>query len=522
MSSRLKSKQNTTKMPDPDDDEPVGKRLRRNRTTTANTTCEPTPSTSSSAPAKSRAPAPKSRTSASKSNKENAPPTASNSLLHLNDKGLQALFERLDIENLCQMANVCKRFRTVAEQLFTEKYKQFKVDGRNSKISIVRRVLCKFGHLMTSFDASEAYFDDPSAFDIGALAKYCSNDLTELQLRNVTIDCAAAAPLFRRLKKLDLTMCDFTGSTKPQQLFATMPQLEFLGFEANGMAGSCHYLVRLYPKLQELNFDISYPGYFTFLELVTMNPQLRRIIIFGLPEDIFIEAVAKSTKSLERLMITPGFMSSTPEIQTKAGLLQLSKLKQLKKLRLNAGYEIYGKLLGPLMDAFAKEKIQLDQLELSDFLIRSKDIKSLLKIKSMEIMVLNAIEQADEADVIAMATEMPQLSTLHLYFGKKVKNPVTIDGLTKIVKERKKLTYLALIDVQNLKIDQKVFQNLLKVAQNRRGGGGGSSGSSTSGENEKRLFIDIYGNKKTTSFNVPDAMQKSAEGIFKIRYSNED
>lgn len=503
MSTRRRKQQNTIEMPDANDDQPVGKRLRRHRTAATTTSQPPTPTPSTSTAKSQRTPASKSR--------NGSPP--SSSLLQLNDKCLQAVFERLDVETLCHMANVCHRFRAVAEQTFAQKHKQFKLNGSNARISIYRRVVRKFGHLMQSFDASNAYFDNPSGFGIDVLAKHCSNNLDELQLRNVTIDCDAAMPLFRRLKKVDFTMCDFTGKTEPRRLFASMHKLEHLGFDSKG---SCSFLAQTFPTLEELSFDVNYPAYVTFFQLLAMNPQLRHLIIFGLPEDIFISAVVKSTKSLERLMIIPGGMTSTPEIQTRAGLTQLSKLKKLKKLSLNAGEELYAKSLGPLMDAFAKEKIQLDQLQLSEFSIRSKDIKSILKVKTMEIMVLGTIEQANEADVIAMATEMPKLSTLHLYFGSKVKNPISINGLMEIVKNRKKLNYIALIDVQNLKIDQKAFQSLLKVARDRRDSGVGGR------NDEKRLFIDIYGNKKTTSFNVPDAMRKSGKGILEIRYSNED
>lgn len=93
-------------------------------------------------------------------------------------------------------------------------------------------------------------------------------------------------------------------------------------------------------------------------------------------------------------------------------------------------------------------------------------------MKVMEKIILMAIEQINEAEVVALATELPALTTLHLYFDSKVEKPITIDGLTKIVENRKKLTYIALVDVQYLTIDQRAFENLQKVAENRRGENG--------------------------------------------------
>lgn len=472
------------------DDQPVSKRLRRSHTAT---TSVPEPATSSHMP---------------KSTKSNTESQPSNSLLRLNDKCLQALFIHLDIKSLCQMADVCKRFRTTAEQVFSQQHKEFVLKGNGCKMSTVRHILCKFGHLITSFDASAAYFHNRNEqINVNAIVKYCSNNLDELLVRSATIDCKAVRPLFGRLKKLSLIMCDFTNGS-PATLFSNLPKLEMLDFNTKG---SCQFLARTFPKLEELRFDVAYPGYFTFIDMLALNPQIKWLIMFGLPEDIFISAIAECTKNLERLMIRPRFMSSTPEISTKKVFLQLSKLKKLKKLAMNAGDEIYGKLIGPLMDAFAKEKIALDQLELNDFQIGSKDIRSILKIKTIIVLSLNEIEQVTEADLVALATEMPALTTLHLNLGPKAKKPMTVNGLIKIVKDRKKLGYMSLIDVQNLKIDQTSYEKLLEVAQVHH-----------RGTNKEKFLIDIVGHQRTTSFNVPNAVQKSGHAFLEVRYETSD
>lgn len=492
MSSRTK-KQNSDDAAEIDE-QPVSKRLRRHRSNvpTFAPTNVPTPSTSS----KPQAP--------EKTTKSSASP--SSALLGSNDKCLRALFQHLNVEALCQMANVNKRFRKIAEEVFVENHKEFELHDRLCNMSAVRRVLCKFGHLMTSFDASDAYFRDPRGLDVTAIAKYCTNNLDALYLRNATIDCNAVRPLFKRLKKLELILCKLTGT--PTTLFANMPNLEFFAHDGSE---TCRFLSRTYPKLEELAFDVNYPAYVTFFELLAYNPQLRRLTIWGLPEDVYISAVVKSLKQLECLRIVPHMMSSTPEIQTKAVFLQLSKLKNLTKLSMDAGCEIYAKFVGPLMDAFAKQNIQLNHLQLNEFEIGSKDIKSILKIQTIKYLCLNEIDQINEADLITLATKLPSLSTLQLDLGSNVKTPITPNGLTKIVKERKKLICMWLVRVQNLKIDQKIFENLLKVARNDR-----------RPNEEKQLFVGIVGQQRTTSFNVPDAVQKSGNAYLKIKYSTSD
>lgn len=432
-------------------------------------------------------------------------------LLCLNDKCLQTLFEHLGIENLCQMANVCKRFRAIAEQVFREHYKQkFVFKGYSCKNSVFRRVLCKFGHLMKTIDASDAHFDGNEGVDVNAIVKYCLNNLEKLILQGTTINCDVIKPLVSRLKYLDLSMCKFTGNKN--DMFTNCPKLEVFGFEADfsypdpldlNIDRSIDFVVKKFPKLECLAFDCSYIGFAVFFSLLKLNPQVKQLDITALPEDMYIEAVVNFAKNVECLSIRPGQMASLPEISTKNGFLQLRKLKKLRNLHLVAGDEIYGVLVGPLMDAFAKEKVPINQLELFDFLIGSKDIKNILKLKTIEILCLSNIEQASDADLVPLTDQLPSLKNLQLYFGQKVK--ITLNGLTKMIKDGKQLDYLAMVGVQNLKIDKRAFENLLKVVQSR--------------DIDKKLEIYIAGNKKTTSFNVPENIQRAGDKNLKIEYS---
>lgn len=425
---------------------------------------------------------------------------SSKSLLDLDDVCLQKLFARLNIESLSQMANVCKRFGPIAEQVFGQSHKKFVFKGISSKMSTFRRVIRKFGHLITSIDTSEAHFQSHQQIDFGIIVKYCSENLEELILDGVTINSDVAMPLFSRLKHLDLRMCDFTGNTK--DLFSDCPNLEILGFEAKE---SCGFVAKHFPKLEGLSFDCSPPGFSTFFHLLALNPQLKLLQIMELPEDLYIEAVVKHTKNVEALIISPGLMSLTPEIQTKKGFLLLSKLKKLKRLNLYAGDKIYAKLIGPLVDAFAKGNVPINRLELRDFSIKSKDIQSILKLKAMQILSLDTVKDVSDTDLIALTTQLKELTNLHLYLDTAAKTKITINGLTKMIKNGKKLDYFALVSVKNLKIGKKAFESLLKAAQSR-------------GHGEK-LTIDIVGHNRTSSFIVPENIQRAGNAYLTIKFT---
>lgn len=428
-----------------------------------------------------------------------------NSMLKLDDKCLQKLFAHLDIETLCDMANVCQRFRTNAEQYFAENHSNFEFKGLGCKNSVFRRMLCKFGRFIKSIDACDAHFNGNQRIDINAIAhkQYGLKQLKELSLSHATIDCDVMKPIFARLVKLNLDMCEFTGNKTT--LFANCAKLEHLGFDS---CDSCDFVAQQFPKLVGLSFDCFSSASLTFFKLLGKNPQIKYLQIIEMPQDNFISATVTCTNNLERLCIQPGLMGSMPEVQTKQGLLRLAELKKLKKLTLNAGYETYAKLVGPLVQALSQANIALDELELSDFEINSMDINSIANVKTLEVLILNKIESVNEANLIALTTELPLLNTLHLYFGHELPEPITENGLIKMVKNAKQMECLAIVRVRNLKIDKQVFDSLLKAIQGK-------------GE-RKTLIIQIVGCAATTSFDVPKSVQQANATHLKIEYEKSE
>lgn len=443
-----------------------------------------------------------SRSTIASSSNENHGQQQLHSLLRLNDECLRKLFVHLDVETLCEMANVCKRFRKIAEQIFAQEHKEFVIKGFDCKISTLRRVLCKFGHLMTSIDAFEAHFATHT-FDAAPIAKYCPTNLEKLSLQNAKIDCALFKPLFSRLKELNVNACDFNGNAT--DLFKSCSKLENMYFESN--EHSCNFVAQKYPKLARLIFDSNFCSATAFYALLPLNPQLKQLHIMTMADDTYISYAVEYTKNLERLKIQPGFMSSTPEIQTRKVFLQLAKLKKLKKLSLDAGYETYGKLLAPLIDAFVKGKVALDELDVGDFVIGSKEIKSITKLNTLEVLWLDTVEGATVQDLVSLTTNLPQLKNLRLYFRYRSSAPMTFDGLMKMVKAAKQLEYLILVGIRNLKIKQKEFAALLKAVQSRGA--------------EKRLLIQIIGCKSTTSFTVPETIQQACAKELKFVYAED-
>lgn len=228
-----------------------------------------------------------------------------------------------------------------------------------------------------------------------------------------------------------------------------------------------------------------------------------------MPSDIYISNVVHIVKNLEELAITPGMMSSTPEIQTKQAFLQLAKLKQLKKLTLYAGWETYAESVAPLANAFAKCNIALDSLHLSEFKISSKEIKAICNLKTLEDLSLSEVGRVTKPDLLALS-ELPLLTNLILYFGHRstVEAALSVDTLTEMIQKAKKITGIGLVGVRNMKIGPNEYEALLKATESRNV--------------RTKLTVHIVGCKKTTSFNASENIQQKNIEQLKIVYDCDD
>lgn len=412
---------------------------------------------------------------------------ASNSLMQLSDGCLEKFLTSLNVEDLCIMVDLCFRFRLAAKKVFSQNHREFVFKGVGRKNVVFRRILSKFGELITSIDASEAYFERDEQIDVNAIVKCCHTNLDVLCLRAATIDCDTVRPLFAQLKRIDLDGCKFIGNKNA--LFNSCRNLETLNFDS---IERCDFIVRKFPKLQGISFGVyghNRPGPFTFLSMMELNPQIKRLCILGVADNLYIMYVLQCLKNVEQLTIWPGTKEIGAEKQDMQGLLQLGKLKKLKKLSFDARHGPYAAYAGPLMDKFVKEHVLIDQLELSGFSINDNDIKSIVNLKTLEVLTLQQVGPIPSDYLVELATKLPLLNHLQLFFGDDIETPITPDTLAKMIVGGKKLKYLALSGRTTPKINRKEFEMLAKAAEYRT--------------EQNMITIDIVGRNFTTQIQFP-------------------
>lgn len=151
--------------------------------------------------------------------------TTSDSLLTLNDDCLRKTLNYLDIENLCAVADVCQRTRRISEETFRKHHVD--LEFHDYRLSVIRRALCKFGHLIRSLCISSGISSVSSRIDIGDIAKYATK-IETLTFEENTLECSDTHPSFPSLKHLTLDNCAVTSTES--DLFPYLPALVSLDF----------------------------------------------------------------------------------------------------------------------------------------------------------------------------------------------------------------------------------------------------------------------------------------------------
>lgn len=412
------------------------------------------------------------------------------SLGDIDEYCLQKVFEYLDIKSLVNVADVCVRFRAIAELVFRDLYSDYVIEDNHIETKTFRQVMSKFGHLVTSIDATDI-------IDAHAIAYHC-DWLDKLTLKNVTINCEAIRPIFARLKYLDFESCTFIGNA--DEIFKNCFLLEELAFVANGPS---KFLVQTFPKLNSL--ECALISFETLCGLLALNPQLLNLDIVSALDDDHISAICKYTPNLEALTsITPPNTKTLRNKQTTKGFLQLANLKRLKQVMLESEGEKYMELIRPLSEAFFNARIAIEKLLVCSFRIDSITIKSVKNLKTLTTLHLHQIEGVLERDLISLASELPLLTNLQLHF--KMPSMISLSNrvIAKLVQNGKRLNFLSLWGPRHLFIDVYGFRELIKAAKNVA--------------TEEPLCITIVACSTTSTFNVPAGMQNAYRDTLALEF----
>ncbi|XP_055300738.1 uncharacterized protein LOC129567656 [Sitodiplosis mosellana] len=417
-------------------------------------------------------------------------------LPQLSDACLLKVFEHLDLKTLCSMADMSKHFRELSAEVFADNFDELYFLTLDRWL--FRRVMRKFGQYVSSISFTQTTLGpgDISIF------KYCTK-LERLSLTAMQIDSNEFEPVFARLKYLCLDSCDFNGD--PTQLFAACTELEQFVVNAKNFYDipKC-----LFPELNSLRFECESEWKWNHLwQLLRLNPQIKRLYIVALPDDKVIAKVVQNAPQLEVLFIEPGLLSKCPREQSCNGLLQLAELTSLKQLSLHTGDGNYNRYAGLLAKTLSTKEIKLEFLCFESFAIDRQDFCHILKLNTLEKLVLISIGELNNFDLIAIGNKLPLLEQLRIDIDFSDQIFIDIIGLMILIETAENLTYLGLNGIRNMNINQNTFEDLVALTKKR---------------SDVPLKIAIIGCNTTTEFNVPQDIQLKHRSVLQIDYQSDE
>lgn len=145
----------------------------------------------------------------------------------------------------------------------------------------------------------------------------------------------------------------------------------------------------------------------------------------------------------------------------------------------------FEKFIPTLLEKLSNENIPIEDLSLEGFSFDVDVIGSLVNLKTLRHIKLNAVTGIKDTDLVILIAKLPLLSRLVLSLKEAT---LTVGGLKEVLKLGKQLEYLLLLGDYSFKLMEGDFKLLLKVAKNA---------------NRKKRLAICFGCSAKLDFQVP-------------------
>lgn len=387
---------------------------------------------------------------------------SSDMLNTLDDDCLKQVFKHLPLPDLCNVADVCRRFRQNAKDLFKSKHTNFntnemiKSSSMREKIDMntAEKLFRNFGSTIESLSLDGWKLGNERDKDtIFYLAtKYCKS-LSILSLDSIRMNIPARwlltyLRLFVGKLKLEMNNCQLDESFGR---FLAMCGIQ--SYQVSIILDSASWMKNTFFNLQALVLSGAILPDKTFNEFVKLNVNLSILMLIdtNFSTKIF-KTIADHLPKLER------FYFDNEDTQIGKHVLHLAKLKSLKVLALNCKFFS----MKPLVDEFAKENVPIEELELKYGTIDMELLGKLSALKSMKRLQLECVKMVGSS-LIDLVTHLPMLSHLEIDL-----EGVGVHDLLKMLPFARNLEMLKFgSSLSNVQIDVGEYQSILRIVKNR-------------------------------------------------------
>lgn len=356
----------------------------------------------------------------------------SNIVNALNDDCFREIFRGLNLKELGIAAEVCVRFKKLAEETFTRKYKNvIQLHNFNLRFDEFEHVLRIFGSLTNSISIN--WKNEIDMF--GLIHQHCSSKLRELNFTCISSNVHTFNGALENLEVLDL-------SNNRLPLEGTLP------------------------KLEEATFHMS--------AFLSSNTTLKKLSIFdmdvgerSLPTKTF-HSLSQMVHSFEEIEIDTNWANWFKFVKDIGASEENFSLKVVKLKRSNASES--ARLLKVLVDKRAPvEHLVLENKYCS--VVKSKRIRRIVQMKGIKVLHFRNIMMCTH-HIINMAQGLPWLEEFHLGFDSLsvvreiLMKYITPEELKEILTHANNLKLLKL-NHRNVYIGFVEYREILQIVRNR-------------------------------------------------------
>lgn len=430
------------------------------------------------------------------------PSPAINHFETMNDDCILEIFERIDLFDLCNAAEVCTQFKRLADQTFSLRFKKISLPPHfghgGTNIEDYTKLFRHFGSLIEdlSFFCKFEWMDNNQLLNL--IGEHCTDKLKRIHFSRFHLHSSASEclkPLFANLQALKFTACVLP----PQQLFAVCGKLEKLGILFS--AGGSNLLRQTFPRLRKIRIDFPKDLVSTALEdfLVNHNKIKSCCLRFcNLPFGI-LPTISQQLPELEKLKINDLVSQDDAffEENVLSCVLALGELKSLKVLELHCD----GMPIIELTNKLVTEKIPIKEVTLTPHFIDSNVVNAIGSLNRIEKMCLaqSTIQNADS--MVALVKKLPMLRELNLFHV----DGFDLAALKKLIPHIKHLTKLD-IETESIQINADDYNCIMDLI---------------SGFRENNGFV-LALTVPNQNFKVPNAIIEANRKYFTIHRQREN
>lgn len=395
--------------------------------------------------------------------------SSANILKILNDDCLIEIFKLLNLPDLCNVADVCRRFKQNAQTAFQLHHTSFKTneiaktDHKGffyTDLLVAEQLFRNFGFFIQELSLKGRCLRNGNEQEtiLYLATKYCvSLKFHTLTLDNINIDrpmrwIFPLLKLFYHLPKLQLHSCRLNADFGKFISICVIPTIQVYSLygSTEWMTSYTFWNLRIFILLETWQPDS------VMNDFIKLNGHLQILLIH---QSNFSSQIFKTIAQYMPELRGFGYSGKNPrDRKTRKNVMHLARLKSLTNLTLNCSLFSVKHLLGE----FVKETIPIAELNICFGTVDMEVVEKLFHLRAIKSLQLRRVKM-DNVSLVDVVQKLPELTELDI----DIKG-IGVNQLKQMLPFAKNLTKLTIgCERSQVQIDIIEYQTILEIVKSR-------------------------------------------------------